>query len=330
MLIPKTIPQTLKKKFLMLLNRSFWAQASKLFITRFKMAVYPILKRISRHCCIVKVLGLPLLLIYIVFCVVELVLSLLYYAFPCFSCFFIFIKAYAKLTREVVTERMNINQKLSLIPTVAVIGIFMYSWYMYCVIFFDSIWFLIKIVTFTYTGVIAYPRISYGYLIIVFMTLYYISESFNSFKKNYQNLLSVSIKACKKVYEDLESNQAVTYLYENGIKVDLWNFIIERHRPKRIQVAYTLFQLFVIISILIVSLELLFKFDKFRDLSLMVHVFTALFICALPKIIQSMCIAVRGKRRREKKLLLEIKETITEYLNEEAETDQNSAFQFTN
>ena len=95
-----------------------------------------------------------------------------------------------------------------------------------------------------------------------------------------------------------------------------------------IQVAYTLFQLFVIIFVVSVSLELLFRFDKFRDLSLLIHVFTALFICAMPKIIQSMCTADHSKRGQKQKLISDIKETINDYLDGETETDFN-VFQFT-
>ena len=324
----KRLHLTLLSQCLMLLNRSYWKQTFKLFITRFTMGVYPTLSTLTRKLRCVRILGILVLPVYIVFCVIELVLSSIYYAFPCFSCVFIFIKAYFKLTRKIVSERTNLNPRVSLIPNILVICILFFSWYMYCIIFFDSFWFLTKIVTFTFTGVIAYPKLSYGYITIVFMTIYYISESFSSFQKTYQDLLSVSIKACKKVNEDLGSTQTVSHLYENGIKQNLWNLIIKRHRPKRIQVAYTLFQLFVIIFIVSVSLELLFRFDKFRDLSVLIHVFTALFICAMPKIIQSMCIGDHRKRGQKQKLMSEIKETINDYLDGETETDFN-VFQFT-
>ena len=324
----KRVHRTLLSQCLLLLNRSFWIQVSKLFITRFTKAIYPTLKRFTRSSCFAKIVGFFLLPSYVVFCIIELVFSVIYFAFPVFSCFFIFIKAYAKLTREVFTERIRFNQTVALIPTIIVIVIFIYTWYMYCVIFFDSFWFLTKIVTFTYTGLIAYPKLSYGYLILGFMTLYYIGECFNGFKQTYVDLLSISIKACKTIEEELESNQTVTDLCNNGIHIDLWNLIVKRHRPKRIQVAYTLFQLFAIISILSVSLELLFRFEKFRELSLIIHVFTALVICALPKIIKSMC-TDHGQRHRKQKLLLQIKRTILDYLNGETETDLN-IFEFTN
>ena len=47
-----------------------------------------------------------------------------------------------------------------------------YMWYIYSLVFFQCVWFCMIIILHTYRGIIAYPRIPYGYLILVFMTLY--------------------------------------------------------------------------------------------------------------------------------------------------------------
>ena len=159
----KRLHLTLLSQCLMLLNRSYWKQTFKLFITRFTMGVYPTLSTLTRKLCCVRILGILVLTVYIVFCVIELVLSSIYYAFPCFSCVFIFIKAYFKLTTKIVSERTDLNPRVSLIPNILVICILFFSWYMYCIIFFVSFWFLTKIVTVTFTGVIAYPKLSYSF-----------------------------------------------------------------------------------------------------------------------------------------------------------------------
>ena len=233
-----------------------------------------------------------------------------------------------KYARKRFNDRYGLSCALSFVATVIVIPIFLYTWYLYCLMFFDAFWFLTKIVIFTYTGVIAYPRLSYGYLILCLMALYYIAESFNSFRQSYQDLLSLSIKACQRVEEKMQRDQIkMTILCDDGIPMDLWNLIVERHRPRRIQVAYTVFQLCTVICVMVISLELLFRFEKFRDLPLITHVFTALVVCALPKNAKSLC--THGLRyRQQKKLLVKIKQTVREYVHNDVETEETDIFAF--
>ena len=324
----KRIQKTLLSQTLMLLNRRFWKQTPRLLYARFVNVIYPLVKGGINNQCLAVLLGVPVLLLYIAFSAIELVISCIYFAFPVISCFFIFIKAYVKYARKRFNDRSGLSCALSFVATVIVIPIFLYTWYLYCLMFFDAFWFLTKIVIFTYTGVIAYPRLSYGYLILCLMALYYIAESFNSFRQSYQDLLSLSIKACQRVEEKMQRDQIkMTILCDDGIPMDLWNLIVERHRPRRIQVAYTVFQLCTVICVMVISLELLFRFEKFRDLPLITHVFTALVVCALPKIAKSLC--THGLRyRQQKKLLVKIKQTVREYVHNDVETEETDIFAF--
>ena len=324
----KRIQKTLISQVLMLLNHSFWKQTFRLFVRRFKQVICPVLRNVTHNPCLAVILGIIFLVIYIVFCISELLLACIYFAFPVISCFFILIKAYIRSVQENFSQQSGFKRTFGHCLTIIITLMFMYTWYMYCLIFFDAFWFLTKIVMFTYTGVIAFPKISYGYLILCLMVLYYIGESFNSFQQSYQDLLSISIKACQKVEEKLEYEQkTATILCDDGILVDLWNLIVERHRPKRIQVTYTLFQMCAVILIVTVSLELLFRFDKFRELSLITHVFTALVICALPKIAKTVC--TKGRRyRQQRKLLGMIKRTVLDYLNNEIDTGEPDIYDY--
>ena len=324
----KRLEKTLLSQVLMLLNRKFWKQTFKLFITRFSRKLYPMLKTIMPSPCWVVILGFPLLILYLGFCMVELVFSCIYFAFPVISCFFIFMKAYVKTIQGVFHYSSGIKRLIGYILTIMITLVYMYTWYLYCMIFFDAFWFLTKIVMFTYTGVIAFPKLSYGYLILSFMAIYYILESFGSFQQNYQDLLHISIKACRNVQEKMEEEQVnMSILSGDGIPVDLWNVIVERHRPRRIQVAYTLFQLFVVISVVSISLDLLFRFDKFHDLSLISHVFTVLVICTLPKMVKSMCMTAMCYHQR-KKLFWKIKQTIRDYINNEIDYEETDIYVF--
>ena len=324
----KRLQKTLLSQTLMLFNRRFWKQTFQLMYTRYTNVIFPMLKGIVNNKCLAVLLAAPIILLYAAFSIIELIVSCIYFAFPVVSCFFIFIKAYTKNARGRFNGRSVLGRVVSFMATIFVIIVFLYYWFLYCHMFFNSFWFLSKIAIFTYTGVIAYPRLSYGYLIMCFMALYYVTESFNSFRKSYKDLLSLSIKACQKVEEKMQNDQIKTkILFDDGIPMDLWHLIVDRHRPRRIQVAYTFLQLCIIIFIMSISLELLFRFDKVRELSLITHVFTALMICAVSKIAKSMC--TQGlKYRQQKKLLGKIKQTVREYVADDIETGEPDIYDF--
>ena len=324
----KRIEKTLLSQVLMLLNCKFWRQTFKLFTTRFSRKMIPMLKILMPKRCLVVLVGFPLLLLYIGFCAVELIFSCIYFAFPVISCFFIFLKAYVKATREPFLSLTGFKRLIGNILTGMVTFSYIYAWYLYCQVFFDAFWYLTKIIMFTYTGVIAFPKLSYGYLILTFMVIYYIFESFKNFQKTYRDLLYTSVKACQHVVQNLGHEQDdISFIPHNGLPVDLWNIIVDRHCPKRTQVARTLFHVFAIVLILGISIELLFRFDKFHDLSLISHVFTVLGICALPKVVKSMCINALSYRQR-KKMHRKIQATIREYIDNEIDNAEPDVFDF--
>ena len=311
----KRLEKTLLSQCLMLLNCRFWQQTFKLFVTRFSKRIVPLLKALLPSPCVVVLVGFPLLLLYIGFCVIELVVSCIYFAFPVISCFFIFLKAYAKYTQKLFHSTTGIKRLAGNILTVLVTLSYIYTWYLYCLVFFDAFWFLTKIIMFTYTGVIAFPKLSYGYMSLSFIVIYYIIESFRNFQSTYQDLLHVSIKACQRVEEKLGHKQRnESILSDKGLPIALWNIIVDRHCPKRIQVARTLFYVFAVLLFSMISWQLLYTFDKFHDLSLITHVLTMLVVFMLPKMIMSLCKNALGYQKR-KKLQRKIQETICDYID---------------
>ena len=310
------IHYTLSSNLLLLLNKAFWQHTFKMFFCRWKMTIYSFLNHICSSC-LLKAICVPFFIGYAIFCIFELAIMLLY-LFPILTFPLILCKAYVNAITDFSKYRSNTFVKTlcySLIPfTVLALS---FTWYIYCIVIFQCIWFFMVIILYTYSGIIAYPRISYGYLILVFMTIYYIIEIINRFGKSYQKLLQVTIKASKKVNRN-STGKTVKTQNENGIPKKLWELVIETHQARRLKVASTVFQLAVLISVLYVSVDLLERFNQFQELSVITHVFTVLAICTLPKIIRSVYIdKLCGQNKHQ--LLKEIENTIMDFLEDNFE-----------
>lgn len=99
---------------------------------------------------------------------------------------------------------------------------------------------------------------------------------------------------------------------KKGIKRDLFNVIVDKHLPRRNQVLITILKFTSVIFVLTISVELLTRFHKFQELSLLTHVFTVLFVCSLPKIIRISCMQ-SYRRSGRRKLRHKLYGTICEY-----------------
>ena len=267
------IHYTLSSNFLLLLNIKFWQHTFKMFFYRWKMTIYPFLKQICSSC-LLKPICIPMIIGYVIFCIFELAIMLLLYLFPIVGVPLILCKAYVNAITDFCKYHSNTFVKAFcyiVIPfTVLALS---FTWYIHCLVIFNCIQFFIIIILYTYSGVIAYPRTSYGYLILVFMTIYYTIEILNKFSKSYQTLLHVTIKASKNV-NHISTGKTVEIQNNKGIPKKLWELIVERHQARRLNVASTLFQLAVLISVLYVSVDLLERFNQFQELSVITHVFT--------------------------------------------------------
>ena len=305
---------TFLSNLLLLLNIKFWKDTMRVLINRWKHIVYPCIT-MTKYPCVNLFVSRFLIVPYIICCILEIVAVFLFFAFPVFSCLFILIKSYVSFITDIFQFQSKYVKWVSYLIIPLVVLALCFTWYIFCTIFFQNIWFLTNVVMFTYSGVIAYPKISYGYLILFLMSVYYIADIFNKFGKRYQDLLNVSIKACRKVAKQLDTERCDDILCYKGISRHLWEVIIERHRPRRVLVASTLLQLTIVISVLSISVDLLDRFNKFQELSLITHVFTVLAICTLPKIVKSLYIDKLCSQRK-RNLVAKIQETIFEYLNE--------------
>ncbi|XP_053392537.1 uncharacterized protein LOC128555110 [Mercenaria mercenaria] len=325
----KELHKLLLAQIFMLLHFQFWSQSLKLFYLRWKNVIFSTMT-LKMHSVFASVVSsfvcLPL---YILFCLLELLFSVLYYAFPVINCFFIVLKSFLIHYTSFFQGRGCVMRCLQYVLFLPMLVLFCISWYMFCIIFFDGFWFLSKIAMFTYSGIIAYPKLSYGYLVLVCMALYYLTESFNAFGDSYRELLKLSIEACERFQlkhiddSDMDEKEIKDIRNKYGIKSDLFYMIVDRHLPRRNQVLITILKFTSVITLLTISVELLVTFDKFQELSLISHVFTVLFICALPKIIKVMCLQSYRHRTR-RKMQQKLFRTVAEYVRNRTRNDRTS------
>ena len=290
----RRIHLVLYSQAIMLLNRVFWKETFRLYLLRWYYFKNWFLKErfFWTSSKLTLLASFILGIVYIHLCLLETILTCLCFACPVMGCFLIVLKAF--LNHALVNFKHKAYRKVQasyLVGSVKALISFLilvtllFIWYIYCLIFFDASWVLTKIIIFTYSGMIAYPRRSYGYIILTLMALYYVTECLKSFGATYQRLLELTFDAWndvrKKRYQVFVDN-------EKRIPTALWEIVIERHCPRRVQVAYTIFKIFSIISILTISIKLLSSLGRFQQLSVIYDTFTALFICALPKLIKSL------------------------------------------
>ncbi|XP_060592786.1 uncharacterized protein LOC132747423 [Ruditapes philippinarum] len=314
----------------MLLHCGFWKYSFNLFYIRWKQFVFPAMTRKFKSSFIASVASAPILPLYIVFSTLELCFSVLYFLLPVVNCSVSLLKAFLIHYFKFFNDREPFVKCLRYVLFLPLVVLFIISWYMYCLLFFDGMWFLSKILMFTYSGIIAYPRISYGYLILVFMAIYYLTESLNTFGENYRQLFKLCIEVCERYQSrhhddsDVDSNVCYDIRNKYGIKRELFYMVVDTHLPRRNQALITVLKFTSVVTILTISVELLITFNKFQDLSLVSHVFTVLFICALPKILRMMCVDNYRNHARKRKLRQGILRTVSDYVRKRSKEAEDS------
>ncbi|KAH3881332.1 uncharacterized protein LOC127879828 isoform X2 [Dreissena polymorpha] len=212
----------------MLMNIKFWKYSVGLQINRWSAL------RKCRAC----VLLLP---VYVSLCAFELLLALLLYGLPIVSFAFIIIKGYCKeLIRAGSKSREDICAYIcSMFLAVPVF----YFLFMFGTIFLDATLFVCRVTIFSFTGVIIFPRTAYGYLIFAFTILYYLCDSLENFSLIYKRILKQTIAAAESLQRANDEGQnKVIYTIKGrkGVRESLYEFIIEKHMPRRKQVFLTI------------------------------------------------------------------------------------------
>ena len=245
---------------------------------------------------------------YTVACITEILLALVYYLIPMASFMCCVIRGFRIGLRRYVQEECcitfsRIRLVLRLPCCLIIVILLFYYMYVFTVLFFDSFFFLSRILMFTYTAVVAYPRETYGYFMLILVSAYFALEGFFHFGDIYNLMLKFAIKRCKEseslqqyLHRHKDSNEEIIY----GISRELFEYLVEQIRPRRVQALHTVIKFVSIVFILSVSIVLMDRLKKFEDLSLLIHVFITIFICALP-IIYNLVISKENQKKKIKR-----------------------------
>lgn len=287
-------------RFYMLLNIKFWKHCLAIQVQRWESCV-------SNHR---SILLLP---IYVLLCIIELILTAIFNSLPIMSFGYSIVAGY--------TRRLTFRQSRGFCSTICYIGFFiflflgvLYSLLMFCTIFLDATLFVTRVFIFTFTGIIVYPKTAYGYLIFCFTVFYYLWDSVGDYALLYDQLLRDTVQAASMVERANDVEKLVHKVNgESGVRASLFEFVIEVHKPRRKQVFLSFLKAAIVLTSLWMLINLLLNTDNFRELHVIMHVGTALFICALPQITKTVC---RSKRNRlnQKRFRAELADTIRIYM----------------
>jgi hypothetical protein len=162
---------------------------------------------------------------------------------------------------------------------------------MFSIIFLDSFIFLSRVVIFTYTGLFANPSYTEGYLVFSITVAMYIHDSIHSINETYEQVFNQTKKVCKRVSKRLEDQEK---LYRKdiegaGIRLELYLFVVDSHKPKRVEILKALVKIATICLCLYISIGILTQFEGFQQLSVVTQTATTTFICLVPIIFARMC-----------------------------------------
>lgn len=291
----------LLSQFYLLINSKFWIHALTVQYRRW-VRFY----NFSRY-------FLLLFPVYFCFCLVEIVLCLVCYGCPIISFGFIIIKAYCGLLWNQKERRSCLPRVFFALSALISVASIIFFFFILCTIFMDACVFITRVVTFTFTGIVVYPKVSYGYIIFTFTVIYYIMQSLHDFSSKYQTLLKETISVCEQRQRANDVNKLVAKMDGfKGVSIILFERVIEEHCPKRKQVFLSFVKVCLILTLLGISINVLIETDGFRELHVVMHVGTALFICALPQIVKSTCMNLTEKYRR-KRFRKELDKTVRHY-----------------
>ena len=293
----------------MLLNSDFWSLEWKIVKTRWYTFVSVLVQTISFKL-IRGFITLCCFPIYFLFSLIEIAVSFCYYSVPMLSFLLCVTKGFSLGLNSYVTD--NVSTHCSRIGCIirfllCAIGLSFQVYYLYIftILFLDSFNFVSRILIFTYTAIIAYPRETYGYFMLILTTAAFGISQFSSFGDIYKLILKIAIKQCKKDETLGKHLDRQNDLYEDevcGVSRDLFEYLIAHIRPRRVQMFHNVLRLATMTFVLSISIEIMVKFEKFEELGFFVNIFVTMFICALPTIYYSIVSKGQDKVKLTRKI----------------------------
>lgn len=201
--------------FYMLLNKKFWRFAKSLFVSRFE----GMNNRLKRLCADKSPLkyGLPvaqfvLLVLYAVFCVLEILCAFVYYGLPSVYLGVTILKGYNLWLKDVVPypgPRAVLHFILSVITIHNLIA--------FAILFICSGIYITSAIDFTYIGIIIYPEYTTGYIIAAGTLAYYLIGNVRKFNDIFSELLDLTVNASMNL-ED-QRNKGVCKITGNTLVI---------------------------------------------------------------------------------------------------------------
>ena len=303
-----------KAHIFMLINGSFWHLTLLIYQARFRKLWNA--SSLSLHKALYIVIFLVPALILLTLCLVETTVTVIFYSCPIICFGLICTNSVLRVFKHLITNHKSFKYKfLKLILAALCSVMFLFGYYLHCLIFLESFLFLTRVALFTYSAVIRYPKESYGIITLAFMTLYYLLHSFKSFGETYVFLLEITVRVVKKLpTNDKELIGTCTKDKNFYIAREFYEYVITNTRPRRVQMLLTAVKTAASLSLVSLSAILVRYFDKYRDLSVIIQVLTIMLVCALPLVIRSVCSEKSRERQRRDKIRTKIRQIAKSYI----------------
>jgi hypothetical protein len=138
-----------------------------------------------------------------------------------------------------------------------------------------------------FTGLIAYPDVTYGYFVFTITVIIYVTESIQHIDVVYSRLFENAKVACEKYQRKrlfpavplIRMNESVSFL-----SAALFRYVVHYKRPVRIEILFSFFKLMLILIVLYMSISIILAFKEISKMTTLTQTITALFICLLPKL----------------------------------------------
>ena len=302
----------LRANIYMLINPSFWDIGFHIQKRRFNGFI----RVLTRNRILFRlVLTCALIPIYLLICIIEWMLAIFMYGLPVVGFFFIIINGYYNTVREVNSKRTgSAGYVIGIIIIILMSVCAAFDIYMFSLLFIDSFIFLCRICTYAFAGLIAYPDITYGYLVFTITVTIYVTECIQHVNVVYTYLFETVKNICIKMKKG-KHLQAVPMISCNGyttsVSKPLFRYVVRYYRPLRIEILFSCLKLTIIVIILYMSISILLTFKELSKMSTLTQAITALFICLIPKLWHMF--EEKGEKYKEETEIAEVKNIIEQY-----------------
>lgn len=293
----KRIYKTMIFHFVMLLGPQFWKQVYKIQRDRWN----GIISNIETLPCIVVscIFGFPF---YIIACVLEIILCILYYGFPIFFFIHVILRAYYVPIWRKFKFSNFLTRCFGRFLVTVVSCMILFVFYINSIVFLTSFVFVFRVLVFTYSSLFAHPGLSFGYVIFGFSMLLYGSDSVKAVKRVYDDLFERTLSHCKTIHD--ENPRSKVQLFKivkgyTGIPRELFRFVLDKHRPIRVEIFVSSLKILVLSLVLFLSVSLLRSFSGQHNVHILTESISTLFVCMIPKFLKEICVFDASRENRE-------------------------------